>query len=170
MECPICYDTVSEDKYQKLECIHSLCKLCLSRLHQRACPFCREPISFSFIQMLLPTNNDDDNVTWNLDDMNSGDDYNFYELDIYTHIPRQRRMRRRRRSRQMILRDPGNTPIPNVVSEIDIIEILHGIKDTQNEQSSQCGSASDKQRQKIRHERNRWRRQQSHITAQHLNR
>lgn len=46
MECPICYELVTGDKWQNLECRHALCKFCLGRLQKHICPLCREPIIF----------------------------------------------------------------------------------------------------------------------------
>ena len=43
-ECPICYIEIPENAFKILECKHSLCNLCFSKLRSRVCPFCRYPI------------------------------------------------------------------------------------------------------------------------------
>uniref|UniRef100_A0A6C0EK28 RING-type domain-containing protein n=1 Tax=viral metagenome TaxID=1070528 RepID=A0A6C0EK28_9ZZZZ len=43
--CHICYEQQDDGRMVYLQCTHSLCDICLTRLHQRACPFCRSVIS-----------------------------------------------------------------------------------------------------------------------------
>ena len=43
MNCLICYEQTSPTVF--LDCLHSLCRLCLISLRQKVCPFCRAPIS-----------------------------------------------------------------------------------------------------------------------------
>ena len=42
MDCLICY--THQKRLIFLDCSHSMCLQCLSRLQQRTCPFCRSPI------------------------------------------------------------------------------------------------------------------------------
>ena len=55
MDCIICCDTMPENQMKQLECSHTLCMVCLSRLRTRSCPFCRHAITIPYIQSLLPT-------------------------------------------------------------------------------------------------------------------
>ncbi len=44
MECPICYEIITSEQYQHLDCSHIICKTCTRKLQQCLCPLCRAPI------------------------------------------------------------------------------------------------------------------------------
>jgi hypothetical protein len=160
MECPVCYEKVTEDNCQDLECSHSLCKLCLSRLHQRICPLCRAPITFSYVQRLLPAVEDtDEDNEWE-----STHSYEF-EFSVEVRIPHiQRRRRRRRRERNRVRDISDDSVIPVVVSEVHMAEILLGVSIT-TEDDFPLVSKSDRYKQKVRQGRNRWKSQNRHTFA-----
>ncbi len=51
MECLICCDIRSVGKLVYLECLHSLCNFCLSKLRQPVCPYCRTVIKEEVINL-----------------------------------------------------------------------------------------------------------------------
>lgn len=180
MECPICYETVTEDKWQQLECPHALCKICLSRLHHRICPLCREPIAFPYRQRLLPSVNDVNLDNWDLDLINVAwqnvDNYSFefgieINLNYLDRVDRVERVEVRRRQRSHRQREQeqdraveARAFIPLVVSDVDMQEILRGV-DILPENVTLPSSESDRERQKHRNGRNRWKNQNAHITS-----
>jgi hypothetical protein len=44
-ECLICYDKLENENIVFLNCFHFLCRLCLTKLRQNSCPFCRANIT-----------------------------------------------------------------------------------------------------------------------------
>ena len=45
MECCICYQTTSPNTYFYItECNHTLCLVCLKKIDQIKCPYCRQPL------------------------------------------------------------------------------------------------------------------------------
>lgn len=45
-ECLICYDhKADQGRMVFLECLHTVCKICLTKLQKDACPFCRSQIN-----------------------------------------------------------------------------------------------------------------------------
>lgn len=93
MECPVCYETVTGDKINVLDCAHSFCIICISKLLAPKCPLCRTPI-------VKPNINN-----WNDDS---------YIIDVDVVIPIRQSRPRRRRPRQD--RDnQQNYTIPSIV-------------------------------------------------------
>ena len=43
IECPICLETIGNDKLQINNCGHLMCKDCYNRLQEKKCPVCRRP-------------------------------------------------------------------------------------------------------------------------------
>ena len=145
MECRICYETVTEDNIEVLECIHSLCQSCLGKLRNRLCPFCRTPIG----GLALPPSPTETppplllhlDVSW----------------DIVLH-PRRRRRRRRPRRRSS---PRPRARAPQQLSSSDIDDLLNDVVRS-SEAESKHVSVSDKKRQYRRCSRNRWREQNVH--------
>ena len=140
MECRICYETLSEDNIEILECAHSLCQKCLGNLRQQLCPFCRNPISKSPSTQTLRVNPLINNIP-----------INTAVLHIIVAPPTRRRMRRRRRRNL----SPMQPPRELSPSDIEVIGLEEDNKDYQT-------SRHDKERQRRRNTRNRWRVQRSH--------
>jgi hypothetical protein len=146
MECPICYEEVTETACQKLECAHSVCKVCFSRLHQCRCPLCRAPITF-LSRSNLSDDEQDEGIEW--ENIYTYD----FEFSVETRMSRiNRRRRRRERTRA---RESNVIPnIPDVISPRHLAEASAAI--IQNERI-ELVSEPDKNRQKVRNSRNRWR-------------
>lgn len=149
MECLICYESVTADNLQVLECAHSLCHSCLGNLRNRVCPFCRNPIQSSSQQPPTITNDQTPVVV-------------HINIDLETAIVgRPRRRRRRRRSGlQLPTISPVRVPRQLSVSEVEELNqqtIYTGsISDPRGEVSSPRDSRSDRNRQRCRRARNRW--------------
>jgi hypothetical protein len=175
MECQVCYETATEDEYKKLECSHSLCKLCLSKLRQPKCPFCRATIILPYKEQLLPVQNDDEDFNLNevdnveLIDVNM---YNFdFSLEMNNYNPRIRHRRRRmnRRSNREITLNTDISRIPTNITEEEISEILNN--DVLHGNNSEISkSTSDNIKQEARFKRNRWKYCNSNISSKHVRR
>lgn len=161
MECPVCYEKAADDNYQKLECNHSLCKSCLSKLRQRNCPLCRSPINFGILPM-APDNSDE--ILWERVDA-----YNFeFSVEVQSVPVRRRRRRRRRRHHNNGELGIPSPRISDVVSTNEIQEIVYDM--TVSFSITEPISVSDRQRQKARHQRAVWKRCQSHNTSRYYSR
>ena len=58
-ECLICYENnENTTEIIFLACLHSMCKICLSNLRQKVCPFCRTVISPSILANINETNHE----------------------------------------------------------------------------------------------------------------
>lgn len=174
MECQVCYETATEDDYQELECSHSLCKLCLSKLCQRKCPFCRAPINLPYKEQLLPVQNDDEDFYLNEDDNVGWVDVNIHNFDFSLEINNynQRVRHRRRRNRRSYRERTVNTDIsriPTIISEEEVNEILNN--DSLSGNNSEISkSTSDAIKQKARFKRNRWKYCNSYISSKYVRR
>lgn len=175
MECQVCYETATEDEYKKLECSHSLCKFCLSKLRQHKCPFCRAPIILPNKEQLLPVLNDDEGFNFN-DDNNLEvieiDMYNYdFSLDInnYNQRVRHRRRRRNRCPNRERTVNADISRIPTNISEEEISEILNNdIFQVNNSEISK--STSDDIKQHARFKRNRWKYCNTNISSKYVRR
>lgn len=150
MECEICYETVAENDIEILECAHGLCKKCFSLLRTRNCPFCRTiirrisapiaPVN-SFVEQIVPEN-----------------DYSYdglaYESMIIESVRFRRRRRRNYEERQRT-RQQSHANIPTTISDIELNHIMDHVS-TSPIITSQKHHTSDKNRQKYRHNRNKW--------------
>lgn len=174
MECQVCYETATEDEYKKLECSHSLCKLCLSKLRQPKCPFCRAPINLPYREQLLPVQNDDED--FNLTEINNIEsiDINIYNFDYslemnnYNQRVRNRRRRTRRSGRERTV-NTDISRIPTNISEEEISEILNN-ESLQGKNSEISKSTSDNIKQHARFKRNRWKYYNSNISSKYVGR
>ncbi len=77
-ECLICYEQVGNIIF--LECLHSMCKLCLANLQQKVCPFCRSAIN----ETVLPGT---------ITNMISSLDYRVYEQPLRVRFRRRLRIK-----------------------------------------------------------------------------
>lgn len=145
MECRICYETVTEDNLEILECTHSLCQSCLGNLRHRICPFCRTPIGGP----ALPPPRDEtlQPLLLHLD----------ISLDIVVQPRRRRRRRPRRRSSPRL-----QVRAPQQLDPDDIDDLLNGVARPAEVESKNEVSVSDRKRQRRRNSRNRWREQNVH--------
>jgi hypothetical protein len=156
MECPICYETAAVDNCQRLKCPHSICKLCLSKLHQHLCPLCRAPFDFTCEQHFLHTNNEI-NIEW--------EDISNYDFEFSVEVRTSNRHRRRRNRRNGIVgNNDSASHVPLAISEVDISEILYETHISRDELIPLM-SESDKDKQKVRNGRNRWKEHYTHNTA-----
>lgn len=152
MDCDICYETVTEDKLQILECAHTLCKSCLSKLRNRNCPFCRNPISSTTQQR------EETLETLSIRIVDE-QEVERYDIDIHNTLQRFNRRRRRDREERERIRDEVFRNIPREMSEYETQSILthfnnHRINDSLVIISPI--SAPDSVKQKHRHHRNRY--------------
>ena len=143
MECRICFENVTEDNIVSLECAHSLCQTCLGNLRQPLCPFCRTSIQNATIATTRPLH---EHLPSRI--LTS-------EIEAYDNISTTVRRRRRRRRRRPSI--PPTIRAPTMVDPFDIDEI-------QVEEQFQViqTSVSDKERQRRRNSRNRWRQDSVH--------
>ena len=165
MECPICYEKAAEDDCQVLECTHSLCKNCLSKLRQRICPLCRASINIP--SKFMPSILEDNTYDWNIEDI-EWERVEIYDSDFRIQI-RNRRSRNRRRSRLERNREmlEASSRIPDVVSDVHIAEIMYGIS-IFRDISIPARSVSDKQQQKKRNKRSVWKYNYSRNTSKYI--
>lgn len=147
MECHICYEIVTEDNIEFLECSHSLCQSCLSKLRNSLCPFCRAPIRYVQVTPLLETPPTPISSPIQL----------HVDPDIGSPI-RSRRRRQRRERRTLSLE---SCPVPLFLNLDEINEILSNLCDTTTSRL-EASSTSDTERQKRRSGRNRWRQNIAH--------
>lgn len=148
MECRICYESVTEDNIETLECMHSLCQICLGQLRRRLCPFCRTPIGSA--SELLPLTREIDPPSLRLPPPR------LLHLDMEVlPLPRRRRRRRRaRRRRPSSSSPPIRAPMnidPSVVEEMRVTSLNERVDENETK-----NSISDKYRQCRRRSRNRW--------------
>lgn len=139
MECNICYENVTEDNIEFLECSHSLCQPCLSKLRNSLCPFCRAPIRN--VQDVPPPCPPPTPVSNPIQ----------VHVDLDVRTPIRSRRRRQRRERTTLSFASYSAPFLNLD---EINEILSNLRDTTT--SSVARSTSDTERQKRRSGRNRW--------------
>ena len=139
MECHICFENVTEDSIVSLECAHSLCQTCLGNLRQRLCPFCRTSIK-NMSELAQPI-------------FSSSSTPQIEIFDIVT--PRHRRRRRRRRPSI-----PHVIRAPTLVESFDMedIQVARQHPNSETKQESVC----DKERQRRRNIRNRWKQNSTH--------
>ena len=143
MECRICYESVTGDNIEILECTHSLCQSCLGNLRHRLCPFCRTPIGGPSLPP-QPTETPQPLLL---------------HLNISLDIVLQPRRRRRRRRPRRRLSPISQTRVPQQLSAGDIDDLLNPVvRSTEGESKGEI-SISDKRRQSRRNTRNRWREQ-----------
>lgn len=129
MECPVCYETVAEEKRQILECMHFLCQSCLSKLRAPTCPLCRATITTYRVATVLEP----------------------LVLTVLPIVePSVRRRRRRRRPPE------ERRTVPRELTADEYIEMAEAMI-VSNPPVSPIQSVSDRARQKRRHARNRWR-------------
>ena len=115
MECPICYDSGTLDE---LKCSHSVCKLCISRLINRICPFCRAPIDGE-----NPVVSSPEIVEIEFEE-------NFISTEIYTvDFSRPSRRARRRRTRD------HNREVEDIISRIFTIPLHVSFRDLESIES-----------------------------------
>ena len=144
MECRICYEPVTADNIQVLECAHSLCQSCLGNLRSRLCPFCRNPIQ-SLTQTRTPPPDSPPPIVVHIN----------VEL-IDDPLPRRRRRRRRRDPNRQI---PTSSPItvPNQLTTLEMNEMRRDVEQQARDPRGEVrGSVSDRHRQERRSARNRW--------------
>lgn len=135
MECQICFNTVIlENIIQLTECSHSLCKLCLERLRNRNCPFCRAEINLPEIpQNLLPTEVESDFLFDEIveEELHQIDINVYIDMDIRTRNRRQNRYINRHRNRyrnnyenisSIIIPSDINQTLRNIVNELEIVQ------------------------------------------------
>lgn len=152
MDCDICYETVTEDKLQILECAHALCKSCLSKLRNRNCPFCRNPIS-SMTQQREETL---ETLSIRIVDEQ---EVERYDIDIHNSLQRFNRRRRRDREERERIRDEIFRNIPREMSEHETQSILTQFNNARINNTLVTMSpisVPDRAKQKHRHERNRY--------------
>ena len=150
MECGICYEYVSQDNIEILECAHSLCRKCLGKLHSQTCPFCRNP----FINNFLIPSYDNSDTEYLIEDINLifSNSLRLEQNIIRNRARRNRRNRRRRHQRNNCHITTSLNPstpqqIENISEENNII------------------SRNDKNRQNRRHNRNRWNNYHCHMES-----
>ena len=133
MECRICFENVAEDSIVSLECAHSLCQTCLGNLRQPLCPFCRTSIK-DLSTTAQPLRDHLPSIS---------------RIEAYDLVTTIRRRRRRRYRNPSI---PHTIRVPSLIDPFDIDEI-------QVEQQLPVSQVSvpDKERQRRRNNRNRWR-------------
>jgi hypothetical protein len=153
MECGICYSIIPEENFKVLECMHSICQSCFSKLHSYTCPFCRTPISEL-----------NKNIFNNYSDDYHDDDDNNGIFEILYNQTTNRRSRRNRRSRAR-RNHPNNVPqnistqdINAIRQQISTLQLPTEIITYNNE------SIPDNNRQRLRSIRNRWRNYNNHQT------
>lgn len=170
MECPVCYETAADDKYQTLECTHSLCKLCLSRLRQRICPLCRAPIKISYRRQLLPTAADDE-FNWSPEDI-EWERVNSYEFEFSVEV-RTTRLSRRRRRRNRSGRNRGTQVglprIPIIISDANMADMSASVS-VPSEEPTPVATENDHRRQKTRYGRHQWREDRAHMISRYSGR
>ncbi len=152
MDCDICYETVTEDKLQILECAHALCKSCLSKLRNRNCPFCRNPISSS------AQKREETFETLSIRIIDE-QEVEHYDIDIHDNLQRFNRRRRRNREERERIRDEVFRNIPREMSEHETQSILTQFNDARINNTLVTMSpisVPDRAKQKHRHERNRY--------------
>ena len=143
MECYICYETVEEGEIRVLECAHSLCQRCLSRLRVHICPFCRTSIERSH-QDIVSHREGPSSVSAREEDLEHA----------FSMIRRGRRRMRRRRERPSQL--PVLRHIPPLLSDEEVAELRTAASVAQLS-DSESKSRSDDLLQRARRERARWR-------------
>jgi len=148
MECRICYESVTEDNIEVLECMHSLCQSCLGNLRHRLCPFCRAPIGGSR-RPSSPTPLPPGILVPRV---------------IYINAEIRPRRRRRRRARRRAISPQPNPRAPTRLSSYELNELL-GRPDVEEAEQKESHSVSDKARQCRRSARNRWRQHRYHVSA-----
>lgn len=155
MECPVCYENVTKDDYQALECLHSICNICFSKLHQRVCPLCRATISVSYDQQISTYMENVNEEFLDLESviLESIHNYNF-GVELHTSRLNIRRRRRNRYERNQNRATAVGFRIP-FVSNIYIPENIN----VDIEEIDLFVTESDKYKQKVRQERNRWKNQ-----------
>lgn len=155
MECPVCYETVNTNIVQKLECNHSLCKICLDRLRTPCCPLCRANITIVCRRNLLPV----DNSTEDVEFVSFDEETQTYELEFSIEIQLPSFVHRSRRRRSGTgNRIEQDLNVPTVVSRQDLLELMSEdtIVDNIYNISMDCN------KQKARQIRNRWRNSNYH--------
>ena len=152
MECGICYEIVTKDNLEILECAHSLCQLCLGKLRQHVCPFCRNPIGGSTVSPLH-----DETQTQTQTQTPRGRNVRLGET------PQSRRRSRRRRSRRMAS-SVTQVNAPQQISSNEINDMINDIAESSNMENEDGNdvSISDNRRQHRRNIRNRWKEQNAH--------
>jgi len=132
MECPICYENITDaGDMIRLDCLHSLCRRCLRKLEVLRCPYCRTEISlliFDFLKKSLPSRR-----------------YLAFADNI--HVRTRRRHRMRRRTHELNSSDMG---ISNMDSRIMIEESLQIPNFREIKKRRKQKSGCDKKRQKYR--------------------
>ena len=126
MECPICYENVTDDRDMiRLECMHTMCMRCLGKLEKRLCPYCRTDITMQVTAILyrpLPTR-----------------DHKVYTGEIRIRV--RRRRRRRKRSERLNIADVDQSV---VVESLENMSLTRAFK----------VGCSDRKKQKYRQARN----------------
>ena len=156
IECGICYESKIGADFEVLDCNHSICKCCLSKLRSHTCPFCRNPIP-SYFDKLLPNENDyifpndNENIPYEID----------IELTILTQRTRQRQRQRRRRENRNTFQN-NYEENSSIVSNSHMNDILNQINITLNNQQNivhKKESISDKHKHKNKYHKNSWKTQ-----------
>ena len=149
MECPVCLEPKCD--IPLLACGHPLCEKCLLRLRQRICPLCRNKIDDR-----APSEQDTYDILWEHVDV--------YTFDFNVQVPASTRLRQTRRRRRALptytrVNERVNTPvIPATISEATVGEILSELThSTRGDAPCARMTVSDKNKQKYRRDRNRWR-------------
>ena len=150
MECQICYETVTENNLEILECAHGLCKKCFSLLRTSNCPFCRTPI-----KKITPE--EQPHEIFSIRMFNNEDLEHEYDPIIIQSV-RFRRRRRRNYEQRERLRDQARTNIPTIISDTEINNILNHVS-TSPITDNRKHHISDKHKQKYRHNKNKWKSQ-----------
>ena len=148
MECGICYETVANDNIEILECAHSLCQLCLGKLRQRVCPFCRTPIGGSAVPPL------------NVETQTHTRSQTPHRQNVRLNVsPRFRRRRRLRGTRRRIASSVPQVSVPQQINPDEISDMVNNISQSSNTENEAIVSVSDNKRQHRRKIRNRWKEQ-----------
>ena len=145
MECRICYETVTKDNIEFLECTHSLCQSCLSKLRNSLCPFCRAPIGSVQVTPVLEQPTPISNPIR-------------LQVEFDIEPPIRSRRRRQRRDRRTLSLE--SCPVPLFLSLDEINEILCTLCDTTT--PPEAVQTPDIEKQRRRYGRNRWRRDIAH--------
>lgn len=141
--CLICYDFQADrGEMVFLDCAHSLCSLCLSKLQQQACPFCR-----TAIKEIIPKGTDIDIVRLPSQSLRR----NYLDEDNYQRTLRIRTRRRRRRRR---------TTTETMDSDLGLIYVETSIDDAvfrQKKRYKRSKSGKEKRRKA------KWGRRNAHV-------
>ena len=157
-ECPICYIETSDNAFQILECAHSLCKLCFSKLRSRVCPFCRTPIGTKKRKKKQQRRYRPEPQAFisERERRNVSIIENITVEEIIPPLNRTRHRRRRNRTERPFI----TVPINLTDREIDFIESSDSSLDNRPIPIIRNSSVSDKKKQLYRKKRNRWREDQ----------